>query len=248
MKKLLYISIFISSLLLAKPIYSFKSVGISYLDWTNPTENKTSQRDFGYLKLEGGIGYEWMDLYGYVSMENPTKPYHDEAPFNQRYVGFTDFDITIKDGFKFHIQDFFSNGNNFYVNDFVFGFAYKYFNKNGFWIKPFIAFHYTNDTYFNGMNGYMGGWVFDYHFDMFEQKFSLFNWNEIEFARTKRFYEANDGTPIGDGESHGLNGAIDLWWHINESFTTGVEYRYANHKLGSIEYQSAIVYNLKYNF
>ena len=53
---------------------------------------------------------------------------------------------------------------------------------------------------------------------------------------------------MGDGKSYGLNEAISLWYHMNNGFSGGFEYRYANHKLGSIEYQSAYVYTLKYNF
>ena len=79
----------------------------------------------------------------------------------------------------------------------------------------------------------MGGWVFDYPFKINDYKFSLFQWNEIEFGRVKSFYE-DGGVPIGYGKSYGLNGAISLWYHMNNGFSGGVEYRYANHKLGSI--------------
>ena len=127
------------------------------------------------------------------------------------------------------------------------GASYKYESDFGLWIKPFIGVHYTYDTYFHGLNGYMGGWVFNYDFGMFNQKFSISQWNEIEFGRDKKFYE-DDGEPIGDGKSYGLNGALSTWWHINDDITTGVQYRYANHKLGNIEYQSAFIYTLKYNF
>jgi len=248
LKKLFFISLLLGGSLFAKPLYSFKSVGISYLDWTNSTEKKTTQRDFSFLKLDGGFGYDWMDFYGYVSLENPIKSYDDNSPHNQRYVGFVDTDFKLIDDFKLHIQDFYLNSKEYSVNDFVLGFSYKYNNFNGFWIKPFLGIHITNDTYFDGFNGYMTGWVFDYRFQIYNQNFSLFQWNEIEFKRTKDFYQLNDGTPIGDGKSYGLNGSISLWWLINNDFSSGAEYRYANHKLGSIEYQSAYIYTLKYNF
>jgi len=198
------------------------------------------------VKLDGGFGYGWMDFYGYLTLENPTKSYSEDFPNNQRYVGFGDLDIKLKNNVKLHIQNFYSNSNSFSVNDFVIGLGYKYQQKN-FWIRPFLGVHHTYDTFYKGINGYMGGWVFDYRFKLFDQNFSLFQWNEIEFAREKKFYET-DGVPVGDGKSYGLNGAISLWWFITQSISSGLEYRYANHKLGNIEYQSGYTYTLKYNF
>jgi len=248
LRKIIFALLFCSYVVYADPLYSFKSIGISYLDWSSSTEKKTSQRDFSFLKLDGGFGYSWMDFYGYVSLENPTKRYDEKSPHNQRYVAFADTDFKIIDNFKLHIQDFYLNSKEFSVNDFVVGFSYKYSNNNGFWIKPFLGVHITNDTYFDGFNGYMTGWVFDYRFSIYDQKFSLFQWNEIEFARVKSFYQLDDGTPIGDGKSYGLNGSITLWWLLNKELSIGGEYRYANHKLGSIHYQYAHIYSLRYSF
>ncbi len=246
MKKVLYILLFSCAILAANPLYSFKNVSINYLNWTSKTKEKTSQRDFAYLSLNGGFGYEWMDFYGFLTLENPTKPYDNNFPENKRYVGYGDLDIAIKDNFKLHIQDFYANGRDFSVNDLVLGLSYKYFN-DGFWIKPFLGVHFTNDTYFDGFNGYMTGWVFNYPFTIYKGAFSIFQWNEIEFGRVKSFYQFS-GTPVGDGKSYGLNGSLSFWWHINNDFSTGIEYRYADHKLGNIDYQSGYIYTVKYNF
>lgn len=237
----------VSVSLYADPLYTFKSVSLNYIDWTNTTEAKTEQRDFSFVKVDGGFGYEWVDFYGYVTLEQPTKSYDNEFPDNQRYVGFFDTDIEIKNSFKLHIQTFYAKSRDFYVNDFVVGLGYKYQKNSGFWIKPFIGVHHTYDTFYKDWNGYMGGWVFDYRFKVLENQFSLFQWNEVEFAREKSFYE-DDGAAIGDGKSYGLNGALSLWWHVNNDISGGLEYRYAKYKLGTTEYQSAYVYTLKYNF
>lgn len=220
---------------------------MSYLDWSKATEKKTAHKDFTFLKIDGGFGYEWIDFFGYITLENPTKEYKEEYADNQRYVAFTDIDIAIQNNFKLHIQDFYTHSNTFTVNDFVVGFAYRYQNSSGFWIKPFIGLHFTNDTYFDGLNGYMSGWTFHLPFKIYDESFVLFQWNEIEFAREKKFYE-DQGTPIGDGKSYGLNGSMSFWWYINDTISTGFEYRYAKHKLGNIEYQAASIYNFKYKF
>lgn len=232
----------------ADPLYSYKNINLNYLDWSGATEKKTSQKDFAYVGVEGGFGYDSFDFYGYLNLENPTKSYNGNPPDTLRYVGFSDLDIKLRDAWKLHIQNFYLNGDDFRVNNFVVGLAYKYSDGSGFWIKPFLGMHYTSDTYFNDLNGYMTGWVLHYPFAISGEQFSLFQWNEIEFGRKKNFYEDSSGNPTGDGKSYGFNGAVSLWWYHMQALTSGVQYRYAKHKLGSLEYQSALIYTLKYNF
>lgn len=183
-----------------------------------------------------------------MALENPAKSYDADFPSNQRYSGFVDTDFEIKNSFKIHVQNFYINGRDYYVNDFVLGISYKYHNESGLWIKPFLGLHHTYDTYYKGWNGYMTGWVFNWPFELLHNSFYIFQWNEIEFARDKSFYEDENGENIGDGKSYGLNGSVALWWQMNDIFSSGVEYRYADHKLGSIEYQSAYIYTIKLNF
>jgi hypothetical protein len=103
MRKLITLIIITKIALFAEVIYHFSDLSISYLDWSNSTENKTTKKDFNYISLESGIGWNWGDLYGNFSIENPTTSYNADEPDNQRYSAF-------------------------YVNDFVVGFAYKYYN------------------------------------------------------------------------------------------------------------------------
>jgi hypothetical protein len=105
-----------ASTLFAEPLYSFKDVSINYFDWSAKTQKDLGPKDFAYLNVEGGLGYDWMDFYGFVSLENPTKSYNEESPLNQRYVAFGDLDIKLKNDFKLHIQNFYANGNAFYVS------------------------------------------------------------------------------------------------------------------------------------
>ena len=94
----------------------------------------------------------------------------------------------------------------------------------------------------------MTGWVFDAPFDLLSQHFSLANWSEIEFGRDEKFYLGIDGTPVGDGNSWGVNGTLSLWWYLHKRVTLGVQYRYAHYKLGHVSYQSGVISTLKYNF
>jgi len=231
-----------------KPNYYYANVNVNYLDWLSKTQELESKDDFLYFGVEGGANWDEGDFYGFLNLENPFQSYTDEDPHSLRFTAFADVDINIKNNFKIHIQDYHLHSESFYVNDFVVGASYKYMSDFGLWFRPFLGVHFTNDTYYDGFNGYMTGWLFSYNFKLFDQDFNIFQWNEIEFAREKDFYKADDGSRIGDSESWGLNGALSFWWLINKSFSTGLQYRYADNKLGSAEYQSAFIYTARYHF
>ena len=231
-----------------KPLYSFINTSVNYLDWSKASENKTAYTDFTYLELEGGVGWTWGEFYGFIDIENPTSTYSEDSSNNLRVAVKPIIDINLYKNFALHIQDYYFTSENFYVSNLVTGVSYKYSAGYDFWIKPFIGVHYQNDTYYSGWNGYMAGWVFNYNFNIFEEKISISQWHEIEFNRDKEYYQLNDGTPIGDGKSHAMNGALSLWWHINKNFTAGLQYRYTDNKLGYANYLSAGIYTLKYKF
>ena len=249
MTKLLILFLFTTSFLYAEdkkslmsPNYHFIDLSVNYLDWTQKTEDKTNQKDFVYLELEGGAGWDWGEFYGFSDLENPTHSYYDTLASDLRLTLKPILDIYVNSGFNIHIQNFYLNSESFYVNNLVAGVSYKYTNSSGFWMTPFIGAHYQNSTYYSGFNGYMLGWVFNYDFSLFEEDFFLFNWNEIEFARAKKSYLDSDG------KGYGLNGALSVWWKLNSSLTAGLQYRYAKYKLGADAYQSAPIYSLKYYF
>ncbi len=247
MKIYIYLSLLISSLNASN--YSFIDTSVNYLDWSSSTESNSLQKDFAYLELEGGASWDWGEFYGFTDIENPLKKYNSPTPDNLRLALKPILDIYIQNGFALHLQTFYLNSKDFYVNNLVAGVSYKYRSESGdFWIIPFLGAHYQNSTYYTGFNGFMAGWSFNYDFKLFEEDFYLFNWNEIEFSRASQSYETIDGEAIGDGKSYGLNGALSCWYKITPSFTTGIQYRYAKYKLGSDSYQSGIIYSLKYYY
>jgi hypothetical protein len=230
------------------PNYSFVNLNINYLDWNKVSEREAEKGDYVYFGLEGGAGWDDLNFYGFANVENPTHDYNDNKPNNLRFSGLGDIDIEIAHNFKLHFQDFALNGDDFYVNDFVFGVGYKVDTDFGLWFRPFVGFHHTYSSYYNGMNGYMAGWLFNYDFTMFSYKFNIFQWHEMEFCRKKSFYLDDDNQPTGDGASWGVNGAISAWIYLGESLALGTQYRYARNKLGSNTLQSAFIYSMKYYF
>ncbi|WP_354011373.1 outer membrane protein OmpK [Endozoicomonas lisbonensis] len=145
-------------------------------------------------------------------------------------------------GFNLFGQIFDISGQGFDEQNRFFGFGYNFVGDN-FFFKPFLAGHNTQSTYFNGSNGYVLGWTASYDFSAMNQNFTLFNWHETEFGRDKDYLNVG-----GKSEKTGHNGALELWWHATDSVTAGLQYRYAENKLGYAESQSGVVYSLKYNF
>lgn len=227
--------------------YSFVDTSVNYLNWSNSTEENSLQKDFVYLELEGGAGWDWGEFYGFFDIENPLSSYDDKPANDLRFVAKPIVDIYLKHHFSLHLQNFIFHSKSFYVSNSVAGLSYKYSSGN-FWIIPFLGAHYLKSTYYSGFQGYMAGWNFSYDFKLFNQKLNLFNWNEIEFARAKESYESADGVAIGDAKSYGINGALSLWYKIIPSLSLGVQQRYAKYKLGSPTLQSGQIYSLKYYY
>lgn len=61
----------------AEQFYGFSNMSVNYLDWTAKAEERSNggyggaKEDFVYLEIEGGAGYSWGDVYGFVDLENP---------------------------------------------------------------------------------------------------------------------------------------------------------------------------------
>lgn len=244
---LICISVFADESSSYKPLYSFGSINLHYLSWSDQTKESTPHTDFAYLEAEGGAGWSWGEVYCLAAVENPTKSYDKEFATNRRYTLKPVVNITIKDGFSVHLQDFHFESRDFDIDNVYAGLAYKYAREN-FWIKTFATLHYQESTYYSGMNGYAAGWVAKYDFALLGENFSVFNWHEMEFARDKKDYMLSDGTLVGNKGADGLNGALGFWWNVNKNYTLALQYRYAKHKLGFAPTQEGLITTLKIFF
>ena len=220
------------------PNYTFKDISINYLDWSSKTEDKSPQKDFAYLEFEAGAGFSWGYAYMFLDVENPTKSYTDEAPDNLRVSFKPVLDIELgNSGFFYHVQDYSLTSDPFYIHNFVNAISYRYATKD-FWIIPFLGVHYQDSTYYSGFNGYMFGYTFLYNFHISNQNLSLAQWHETTFSR-----DTKDGYS-GTGEQ----GSLSIWYKINKTLTTGLQYRYAYKNLGYDGYQDSVIYSLKFYF
>ena len=246
----------------AEQFYGFADISVNYLDWTDKAEERSNggyggaKEDFVYLEVEGGAGYSWGDVYGFVDLENPGNINNSDRDFSGspdtdsfRVAAKGSIAANLGDtnwNFYNHIYSLTVAGEGFFDQNLVTGVSYNYAHDSGFWINPFFGLHYENQTFAgSGFNGYMAGWVLGYNFEVAGQKMMVTQWHETEFAREDQF--RNNGTPH-TLESMGQNGAVSLWWTPMPEFTLGFQYRYADQKLGTATYHDALIYTVKYNF
>ncbi|USD38470.1 MULTISPECIES: outer membrane protein OmpK [Ferrimonas] len=248
----------------AEQFYGFMDLSINYLDWTDKAEDRTNpdiggrggpKEDFFYIELEGGAGFDWGDVYGFIDFENPTNS--NDGQFSDEAFATDGFRIAAKGTLAYnlgssnwnaygHLYSFTESSSGFFDQNLVLGVSYDVFTDFGLWFKPFIGGHYEQQSFAgSGWNGGMLGWVLGYDFAIGEQKFSVTNWHETEFARDDQF--RSNGTQY-QLASVGWNGAVALWWHLPNNLTGGLQYRYADNKLGTAAYHDAIIYSLRYNF
>lgn len=238
------------------PVWSFANVSANYLDWSSGTEARTADNaaksDFLYLELEGGAGFAWGEVYGFLDFENPGNDDFDEASGGKDnfrtaakvtshfYLGESPFSIYA------HVYDFRDYGFDGREQDQILGFGYRHTFASGLWVKPFIGAARVQSDGYTGMNGGMAGWVAGYDFTAFDQAFSLTNWHEQTFARDDDYLTQN--YVGGKADEVGTNGAVALWWHPHKRVTTGIQYRYSDEKLGTPDqYQNAVIYSVKLN-
>lgn len=249
----------------AEQYYGFMNVSVNYLDWSEKTEDRTNpdiggfggpKEDFFYLELEGGAGFDWGDVYGFIDLEN-AENVENKGQFSEDAGDTGGFRVAAKGSIAVnmgssnwnyygHVYSFTEASGGFYDQNIVLGVSYDLFTDSGFWIKPFLGVHVENQTFNgSGMNGFMAGYVMGYDFTISEEKFSLVQWHETEFGREDQFR--------GNGTVHtlsdvGHNGAVSVWWHASKAMSTGIQYRYADQKLGTAAYHDAVIFTAKYNF
>ena len=231
-----------------KTTYSFKNLSLNYLNWSSRTKEESLQKDFTYLQLEAGAGFNWGSFYMFADIDNPTRDYAKEPMHNRRFVFKPIVDVKLFDTpWHIYTQSYNLKSKTFYVSNTIAGLSYKITDEN-LLFEPFLAPHYQQSSYYSGMNGYMFGWFLKYNFTLLGEKFFIMNWHEHEFKRAKANYLGEDGVPMGDGKSKGVQGSLSFWWHIHKHLTLGLQYRYADAKLGYDGYQNAVIYSIRHYF
>lgn len=232
----------------AKQLYSFGNISISQLEWTSKaehrTENKTKKNDFSYLEVEGGAGYDWGEVYGFVDFEE-----WNQKSDQHRWFGKGNIRINLADtGFHLFTQIIDLHTKHFDESNYFLGLGKSFQFDNGIWLKTHLASRYTDQGdsfgHFKGNNGYQLGATWGYDFTVAAQNLSITQWHEYDFARGKDYLKDEKGNQ----DNAGHNGAVATWWHVTDNWTLGLQYRYADDHLGETKYQDAYITSVRYNF
>ena len=204
---------------MASPQYTFSSISVNALDWKDDTH-----KDNMFLEAEAGASFNWGEVYGFVDLENPGKS-------DQAYFAKATARVNMAKGVQAYFQFNDWNDGNFQTQNRVMGLGTSY-SKGSFWVKPFIG---VNQEQVTGQGSRMNGYLTGYAAGMqVTDSISVSNWHETFIARK------------GD-QKNGHNGAVALWYALDKTWTTGVQYRYATSNLGTEGFSKGLIYTIKAN-
>lgn len=228
------------------PNWKFSNVSLNKLDWSTGTQERAPHlKDFTFIELEGGAGYNWGDIYSFLDIEDfANYESREDVKLSGKIVANI---YTPVENVNVYHQTFFVSTDGFRTTDHVLGVSYRT-DVLDVKLTPFVGVQYSNldaswHEGFSGKNGYMAGWTAMYDFQVGSENFSLTNWHEILFARNNEYLRLSN-----EVKELGHNGALALWWHPTIHLTTGVQYRYGDNKIGGNGNVNAAIYTVKYNF
>lgn len=225
----------------AEQKYGWGNIHFDYQDWNAGFTDLNYKQ--ALVGVEGGIGFNWGEMYGFYDYENITGKRGEQG---QTANGETH--IYLGDsGVSLFGKVYNSQSPDFKETNQFLGLGYTDLKGDGWWFKPWIARQYiTAHNNFgpaydvNGLNGFSIGWNAGYAFKFLEQDFLLSNWNEIELDRNDDYASNNFG-------HEGLNGGLNLTWKITDHISTTVMYRYFYNKLGADGYGDILIYRIAYD-
>lgn len=189
---------------LAEQQYGWGNIHFDYQSWDAGV--KDLEYEQALIGIEGGIGFDWGEMYGFYDFENILD---DEGNQGQTANGEIHTYLW-KTGASLFTKVYNSQSPNFKETNQFIGLGYTDLKGDGWWFKPWIARQYiTAHSNFgpaydiNGLNGFTIGWNAGYAFNLLNQDFLLSNWNEIELDRNDDYTANNHG-------SNGLNGGLNI--------------------------------------
>ncbi|MEX5409526.1 hypothetical protein GV764_04710 [Atlantibacter hermannii] len=226
----------------AEQKYGWGNLHFDYQSWDAGVKDLEYEQSL--VGIEGGIGFDWGEMYGFYDFENILD---DEG--NQGQTANGEIHTYLWDtGASLFTKVYNSQSPDFKETNQFIGLGYTDLKGEGWWFKPWIARQYiTAHNNFgpaydiNGLNGFTIGWNGGYAFKLFNQDFLFSNWNEIELERNDDYASNNFG-------HEGLNGGLNLTWKITNHISTTFMYRYFYNKLGADGYGDILIYRLAYDF
>lgn len=221
-------------------------------DWSDSAEEYfgKGKSENEFIKIKGATGNAFGDMYTHFNIEDFADSDMIGSEFNfvgQINLGESDFNLY---GQVFNKQKpVWSETNT------TLGLSHDKTWGSGWYTQVALAAHIVTSDYNRfrkpdgerfDANGFNGGYVYlavNKRFNQLNQDFTVDWWQEHFFGRGEDYLVAS-----GDGESHGFNGMASLRWHILDSVSAAVQYRYAQNNLGKKGWHNGIFYSMQYNF
>ncbi|ABV89336.1 hypothetical protein [Shewanella pealeana] len=223
------------------------AVETGLMDWRSSASDYfgESKNNNPYIKMIGAHGTALGDIYGHVTLENfdNTDIYGTEINLvGQINIGETDFNL--------YGQVFDKSMPVWGETNTLLGLSWDK-NYDNTYVQLAFAAHIVNATYkaFDSNfdeQGFNGGYAYlniSHDLSLFDQDFKFVWWQEFYFGRNEQYLEL-----AGDMEDFGFNGQLRANWIINNNWSVGVSYRYAENNLGKKGYHDAFFYSVQYKF
>ena len=230
----------------AKQLWSNTNIGYHYWD---KSAGKTN--DY-YLELEHASGYDWGQIYGFIDFTNPGNGNDSDGRHESRlikinghyYLGDSDFSLF---GQYVNFRSDFVKSDD---QDFLLGFGYTGLKGDWGFFTPSVTAvysHYSGTNRLGGkskINEHTGYQIqASYRYNVLpENKLFIAGWHENQYITSKKFAQNTYGSVannLGKKGDWAMNGAAGLWTDLsawggtNTPLTVGVEWRYAEKKLGN---------------
>lgn len=223
---------------------SFGSINAGYADWNSGFVN-VHRGEVWKATANFGINFREAEFYSFFESNvlNHSVAGRNHTVSAMTHVRLFDSDYTL-------FGKLYGQWENTWGDDLDMFYGLGYLGWSGKWgfFKPYIGLHNQSGDYVSqkygqtsGWNGYVLGWTAAYNFTLFDEKFVLSDWNEIEFDRNDAYAEQQHG-------DYGINGGLTLAWKFYPRWKATVTWRYFKNKLGYDGFGDQMIYMVGYEF
>lgn len=223
---------------------AFGSINAGYADWNSGFVN-VHRGEVWKATADFGINFKEAEFYSFYESNvlNHAVEGRNHTVSAMTHVRLLDSDYTF-------FGKLYGQWDNSWSDDLDMFYGLGYLGWTGKWgfFKPWLGLHNQSGDYVSkqygqtsGWNGYTLGWTAAYNVTLFNEKFVISNWNEIEFDRNNAYAEQQHG-------DYGINGGLTLAWKFYPRWKATVTWRYFKNKLGYDGFGDQMIYMVGYEF
>lgn len=223
---------------------SFGSINAGYADWDSGFVN-VDRGEVWKVTADFGVNFREAEFYSFIESNvlNHSVAGRNHTVSAMTHVRLFDSDYTF-------FGKIYGQWENTWGDDLDMFYGLGYLGWTGEWgfFKPYIGLHNQSGDYVSqkygqtsGWNGYVVGWTTAYNFALFDEKFILSDWNEVELERNDAYAEQQHG-------DYGINGGLTLAWKFYPRWKAAITWRYFKNKLGYDGFGDQMIYMVGYEF